>query len=372
MIIFTLVLFLVLYLLVDIINKSEYSKRSKIAFYCTAFLIFLSGFRHLAVGVDTAYYAYSLREVSKLSFGEVFSSFFSRYFSASNAMGKDPGFLVFEKIFSLFTTNSTIYLLFIGAVFLIPLRFFFIKYTRTSWELVFSYIVYITLFFNYLPNAAIRQAIALSVLLYVYSRIDDFNWKKSVILILLASFVHQSVLAGLAILVFPKIKNVKSFFLICGLLFFLMFFVGNIFASFITSFSDVYSSYVDSDYYSRGNAKPYNFTLLMFAVYAMGLLKMKNKKFVNDNLFLYKMLGISMIVTPLILVQPNFQRFTAIFAISVCVFIPRCLSEYSTSIRKLAYALLILVFMNTTKNFNYKFNWQQMEFHERYLYMNVD
>lgn len=355
---------------IDRIYKGESTKRSKIALICTLFLIFLSGFRNLAVGIDTAYYVYSLQETSLTPIREVFTSFFTRYFSPSNAGGKDPGFMVFEKLFSIFSTDSTFYLLFIGTIFLISLRLFFLKYTRTSWELVLSFIVYITLFFSYLPNAAIRQAIALAVLLFVYSRIDDFNWKKSTILILLASFIHQSVLAGLIILVFPKIKNIRLYYLICGCLFFVMFLIGNVFASLLTSFSEVYSAYADNDYYTN-NAKPYNFILFMFVIYAIGLFQINNKNFVKENLFLYKMFGISISLTPLILVQPNFQRFTAIFAISMCAFVSRCLSEYSSFIRRMVYTLLLIILMYITYNNQYKFNWQKMELHERYLYMKI-
>lgn len=370
MLFFTLIIFLILYLLIDRIYKEDNTKRSKIALFCTLFLIFLSGFRNLAVGIDTAYYVYSMKATSDIPIREVFTSFFDRYFSPSNAGGKDPGFMVFEKLFSIFSTDSTIYLLLIGSIFLIPLKSFFLKYTHTFWELTFSYIIYITLFYGYLPNAAIRQSIAMAFWLLVCSRIEDLNWKKITILILFASFIHQSILAGLIILAFPKIKNIKLYYLICGGLFFVMFFIGSAFASFLTSHSDVYSAYANSDYYLN-NTKPYSFIFFMFVIYVIGLIQIKNKKFVSDNLFLYKLFGISICLTPLILVQPNFQRFTAIFAIGMCAFVSRCLSEYSSFIRKIAYATLLIVLMYSTYNNQYKFNWQKMELHDRYLYMNI-
>lgn len=370
MISFTILIFLFLYVVIKQYKKTENWKRTKLGLYCILILIFLSGFRHLAVGVDTGYYIYSLRNMSSVSFPEILSSFISGYVSATNQT-KDPGFTLIEKIFSLFTTNSTIYLLCIGATFLIALRMFFVKYTTTAWELVFSFIVYLVLFFGYLPNAAIRQAIAMVFLLYAYSNFEDKKWYKNIFFIFLGSFIHQSILAGLIIYLFPLVKNVRKYYVVCGILFGVMFVIGGMFATFISSFSGVYSGYADSDYYSSGNAKPYNFIILMLLIYLLGLISIKNKNFVHQNTFLYEMFGVAIVLTPLILIQPNFQRLTAMFAIGTCAFLPKCLMVYSSFIRKCVYALLLIVFMYVTYGNEYKFNWQEMKFHDRYLYMDI-
>lgn len=370
MILCTIFLFVILYKVFEYGKGTEDRKRMKLAFWTTVILIFLSGFRNLGVGIDTAYYIVSLKEASRLSFSDVFSSFLYRYFNASNET-KDPGFLIFEKIFSIITTNPTLYLLSIGTFFLISLKKFLLKYTATSWELVFSFVVYLTLFWGYLPNAAIRQSVAMVILLYVYSNFDRIKWHKGVLLLFFASFIHQSILAGLVIYLFPMVKNIKTYYIMCGILFVGMFFIGSLFVSSLASFSDVYSSYADSDYYTSGNAKPYNFIILMLLIYVIGLVRLKDERFVNQNIFLFKMMGVSIILTPLILVQPNLQRLTAMFAISTCAFLPRCLSMYSTIIRRTIYVILFLVFMRTTSKIQYKFNWQHMELHDRYLYMDI-
>ena len=385
MIFITIIIFLLLYLFVkryescddyydeyyDECWEDNQSSKSKLGIFCICILIFLSGFRHLGVGVDTAYYVYSLKESSNTPFSEILSTFYNGYFSATNET-KDPGFSILEKIFSLFTTNSTVYLLCIGTTFLVFLRKFFTKYTSSSWELCFAFIVYLTLFFGYLPNAAIRQSIALIFLLYVYTNFHEQNRIKSILLIIIGSIMHQSILAGLIIILFPLIRNVKLYYIVCGILYGCMFVIGNVFATYITSFSDVYSAYAMSDYYSDGNAKPYNFVIFMFIIYMIGLVFINDEDHLSQNSFLYKLLGIAMVLTPLILIQPNFQRFTAIFAIGICVFLPKCLTLFSPFIRRLAYTLLILVFMYMTYNSQYKFNWEEMELHDRYLFIDIN
>ena len=71
MISFTILIFLFLYVVIRQYKKTEEWKRSKLGLYCILVLIFLSGFRHLAVGVDTGYYIYSLRNMSSVSFSEI-------------------------------------------------------------------------------------------------------------------------------------------------------------------------------------------------------------------------------------------------------------------------------------------------------------
>lgn len=370
MISFVIFLFLCFYIVIAQYKKTEQWKRTRLEFLCMLVLIFLSGFRHLAVGVDTMYYIYSLQRATTISFNEIMSSFFEGYFFATNKT-KDPGFPVIEKMFSIITTNSTIYLLSIGAVFFVFLRRFFAKYTRTTWELVFAFIVYLALFWGYLPNAAIRQSIAMVFLLYVYSSFGEIKWYKSALYIILGSFIHQSILAGFIIFLFPYIKRVRTYYILCGILFGVMFVVGGIFAVYLSSFSDVYSSYAMSDYYDEGHSKPYNFIILMLLIYIVGLVCLRNRDFYMKNSFLYKMFGVAIVLTPLILIQPNFQRLTALFAIGTCAFLPRCLTGYSSYARKIAYSLLLIVFMYIASSSQFKFNWQDMKLHDRYLYMNI-
>lgn len=106
------------------------------------------------------------------SWKDLTSDFFSKYFSPTNNQDKDPGYSIFIKITQIFTSNSRAYLFIIAIIFFLSLGKFLKEHTESLQELLFSYVFYINLFNGYVPNSAIRQTLAISIILFAYTNLQ--------------------------------------------------------------------------------------------------------------------------------------------------------------------------------------------------------
>lgn len=135
----------------------------------TSVLLLIAGLRNQAVGSDTYTYLMKFDDVKYYSWYQLIENIYFGFFNpAASDIGKDPAMAISNKIIVMFTTNHTLYLLLTSAALLIPLGIFFYRNSTSLKQLLFSYSFFIALYFNYMPCSAIRQSIALGVLLIAY------------------------------------------------------------------------------------------------------------------------------------------------------------------------------------------------------------
>src|SRR5690606_22288512 len=126
-------------------------------------LILQSGLRHVAVGADTYQYSLIFERVKSLSWAEIFSSVTAYY---DFGEGKDPGYLVFQKIFQYISDDYQVYLIFVAILFFSALGYFIYKNTRRVSDALFAFVLYSTLFYAMFSITGIRQTLATAAALW--------------------------------------------------------------------------------------------------------------------------------------------------------------------------------------------------------------
>lgn len=164
--------------------------------FCTIVCIQLTCISGLQydVGQDYIPYLRIYEAVGQISWKELPSYFYFR----------EPVYCIYTKLMSvLFHENFAPY--FLGMAF--ATAFFLMKgiYDRKE-NIVWSTYIYLSMGLFYISMNQIRQLIALSIILYSIQYIENKNWKKYLLWILIAAGIHNSALIMLPCFVLRDIK----------------------------------------------------------------------------------------------------------------------------------------------------------------------
>lgn len=352
-------------------NRDQDVARKQFVIITTMMLVLLSCLRNEAVGNDTFAYLRYFDDITNTSWKDIFGNFWDSYFNPSKTVGKDPAMQVLNKVLSLIISNHTVYLFIIASILLVPLGVFIYKNTSNLSECLFGYTFYITLYYTYLPNSAIRQSIALGIIIlgYLYYQ-KQHKVLYFALIIIAASLFHKSSLIVFVFLGLSLIRNYKKVYVLMLPVFILMLFFYNYVGFALASQSEIYEMYAEG-YYGTGS-KPFMVIILFIGLYLIGLFQVR--RFVDDlgssadgNLMLIGA-GLCTVFVPLIRMDPSMIRMTSYFVIWSFVFIPKAIERYQLAVAKLLFVVILLLFSYRALNeqSGYAFNWQQMELHERY------
>ncbi len=367
---FVLVVFaIILYCMMQ--NNDTKKSRKKYVIIITSVLIVVAGLRHVAVGNDTLAYWDKFEAIRYNSWGELFNGFWTGLLNPTQSdFGKDPGMWILNKALSYIIYNQQIYFLLMASIILVPLGVFFYRNSTTLKQLLFAYSFYITLYFSYLPCSAVRQSIAVGLLIMGYIGLTENKVKKFIFYLALALLFHKSSMIGvLFLIIFLLKKPVWSYRLtivafICVLMFY------NYIGVLLADSNEIYAMY-NGSYYETGASKPFIVIVLYVGFYLIGLFSLKDYK--NDGLdrtTALAMIGTSLTTTfiPLIRLDPSLVRITGYFVMWSCLFVPQSIAKYSSSLSKLILIICILLFLYRSfrDSDHYAFFWQDMILHERY------
>jgi transmembrane protein EpsG len=95
---------------------------------------------------------------AKLNWSNIKQLFILHY---AIGVGKDPGYVVFEKTLQYISLDYQTYLFFIAIIFFFALGNFIFKNTSNLKEIIFAYVLYSTLFFFFFSITGHRQTIGL-------------------------------------------------------------------------------------------------------------------------------------------------------------------------------------------------------------------
>ena len=96
-------------------SKINRSLRVPYIIMASIVLALQSGLRHLAVGQDTYIYSVYYEQVKKQSWAEIFSAVIGHF---QTGAGKDPGYLVFQKLAQIIAPNFQLFLILVAIIFL--------------------------------------------------------------------------------------------------------------------------------------------------------------------------------------------------------------------------------------------------------------
>lgn len=349
------------------------NKKSKLVIkryicFITIILIVVSGLRHEAVGNDTYAYMQSFDKMYMLSWDDILGNFWQSYlYPGIDGNGKDPGQLVVMKALSLVLPDSRFFLFSVAIVLLVPLGVFIYRNSESLETSCFSYVFYITMFYPYLPNSAVRQSFALSVLLIGYLYLQKGKDKYFIIFLLLATFLHKSIFIAILILPFYYLRNTRLLYKYTLVLFLIMLFSYSYVGKYLASQSEIYEVYGAGDFYVSRSV-PYMVILMMFGLYIIGWLGINKDINPHQRRLIYGGAALSLIWVVMIRLDPSLIRITAYFGPWMGVMVPQALLMWRKKDYKLFFTILLFIFVLRAliTPDNYHFLWQEMKLHERY------
>ena len=192
---------------------------------------------------------------------------------------------------------------------------------------------------------------------------------KFIVVILLASFIHKSVLIFLPFYFLSKLTKVKLILLISMISIPFIMPFSRSFAILLSSFSvsSNYMSYAESDYQTSGAV---NFLILILLCGILVYLsKRKFPLLISD--YVVVAIALAIIFTPLVWVDPSLMRVVQYYSIFMLIALPKAIEnlKYRGINREMIYLIFIIVLISTIikNNTSYAFFWQDMALESVYL-----
>jgi hypothetical protein len=329
---FHIVIILLITIIGILLSKYSSYKSSKIFYLIYVFLIlfFISGFKSIHIGNDTAYYV------------ELFNYYGSVLGSMKN-IDFNLGYLVNSRIeigytllnLVLYSISSNYLILFIStSAFILSVWLYHIK--KNSKIIWLSVFVFINLRFFYFTLSGLRQAIAMSFVLLSFRYLKKRKFLMFIIIVLIASLFHLSALVF--IIAYPI-----SFFKFNYKYIFLSFFISIIFYTCFDKILQIflylfpkYKMYLTSIYFNS-QIKLANIinTLLVFIILIFGII-IKNKKLFlsnesNQENIIYHIMNLALLFSLISLKISILGRFTMYFFMFSCIYIPNTIMKINSN-----------------------------------------
>jgi len=329
----------------DVLLKSK----KKLIIYCsfiTLLLILLSGLRNVRVGTDTTQY---LDIWSMLTAGDFKS------IDSSAELG-----FIYLQIFLKQYVNYNLFLLIVAALSLIPIGFIIGKYSKIYF---YSFLLfYSSILFHTLEFAALRQALALSLIVLSFHYIMKRNLKMYVPLLLIAFFFHKS-----SIIFFPcywlygiKLnKNTLYFWIV------LLIFSGVLSKTIFTLLNSMWRTDYSTTEMNAGGERFFTLTVVFTFIGLLNWKKIQNYPNIKVPFLIYM---ISSLLWPLLNTNPALYRLQYYFDFFFCLYVPNFVSILPKKsllrilliIMSIFAALYIILVMRTTDTYYpYNFFWEQ-------------
>jgi len=332
-------------ILVPIILTPVELLSKKLYIFLSLFLIWIViAFRALTVGSDTLTYAqlYGQLAAQNLSGSSLLELVNGRF---------ELGYVLLNKFLYVITPNPRILLIFAATIEMIAIGYFINKFS-TSQSL--SIILFITMNFLAFSMNALRQCLALTlVVLAVAFLIENNDWMY-LVMVIGASFFHKTALIMLILYPIWKMKLTKKIVIAIFLVTIVVIFLFEKWFGFLTTSIDSYNGYQASAIGDGGGSTAlYVKICILIAIIIFSC--MSNRPKMEDtgikpefNLKIWKffivMLCISISITLIALQYSQINRIATYFDIAYLVLIPRAISTTkNANIRFLEHLCVIVM-----------------------------
>lgn len=314
--------------------------------------ILLSGLRHLTIGADTIKYGYFFEQAKSISWSTLLKDAVNIFFHG--ALGKDPGYIVFQKLFQLICTNYRVYLIFIAVIFTIPLGIWIYK---NSADPFISFLIYSCMFYSFFAITGIRQTIATVMVVVVgYRYIKERRLWIFLLIILVAAGIHYS-----AICFFPFYfmadNEISDRFLLLS---------GGTFAGIIIFKEGIFrlgSRLIGYDQYlpyeEAGTTKVFTLFLIFLALVTL----IKRKEILTNNpqaKHYINALIIAVLLVPLTYINPSAMRVLQYFSFFIMLLVPEIINSFKRKEKIFVFLIVsvTLILLLIKNNPDYMFYWQ--------------
>ena len=321
----------------NFISLADVNKRDEVRKQYTVLLSFIliliSGLRNLAVGDDTYNYFLSYEELYNSSIKDIIEDFKDSY---TYGLGKDPGYSLLGKVFQTLIPFFRPFLLLIQTSFYAGMGYMIYKNTTSIYQEFIAFLVFTILFMGF-SYTGCRQVLVLGATMYSMELIKQKKLLKFLLLILVLSTIHKSVLVFLPFYFIAHFKH--SHLLLILTLCILPFLFANagliILLMAETSQVEQYEAYVNG---YAGAGTPI-FTSLVIAIGIFYLFRRKQLKKIYPNQHIFgNALVMTIGLTPLTWIDPTMMRLLMYFS----TFIPVLLALSIDSIQDLRIKNLLI------------------------------
>lgn len=342
--------------------------RKNYIFFVSIILILQSGLRNFAVGADTYAYLEIFKEVKGMSWKDIFFTW-DEYFSFG--IGKDPGYLIFQKVLQYFLPEYQLFLFAIAIIFFSALGNFIYKNTRRITDVMFAFVLYSILFYPFFSITGHRQTIATAAALYGYELIKRKKLLQFLLLMFIFSSIHKSVLIYIPLYFFRSQKAVKYLLISLALLIPLFFYFADVLSFFFQSVDNNYAAYGHFE-----ELKPYNYVTFNLIIFFLGVITYKQslkQTIYPDTQFWYAALLLATFFTTQVFQIHGFMRVIYYFSIFNLLLLPHILKimalKFKISyVQLMAWSIITLLFLyiQAAQGSEYKFFWQEMPLGDNY------
>lgn len=324
--------------------------------FVSIILILQSALRNLAVGADTYAYYLIFEDIKNWGWSDIWNKFREVYVEKA---GKDAGYTLLQKTFQIFSGSYHVFLFAIAAFFFYAFGKVVYNNTEKISNVVFAYILYLSLFYSFFSITGLRQTIATSILLLGLTHIRN---KKPVLFLLycmLAFFVHKS--AAIFILIYPLYWNRKTKLLYSlGLLV-----LPAVFALRKRIINYTYLLYYD-EFRDGGLAEiPWTFIIFMIICYIFIFININNlRKTENTTILRFcNVVLFGIILSPTIGADSGTMRIVQYFSLFLVFILPAIFDLYQHQLRQIIYTggILLLLLILLRRSNEYAFYWQPMK-----------
>lgn len=330
--IYSIFIMIVILLSFFIGSKSNHSKRyicnKKI--YCIfigGLLFLIAALRSTSVGYDSGQYARHYANLQYLNIKGILDVY-----------PDELGFYFLTKMLTLITSNHQLLFVVIGGLYAYSISRFIYKYSSDP---MISFIMLITMEYYAFSLSGLRQTVAFSLALISIDFIKSRKFHSFLLILLVASFFHQSVLFFIPAYFLNRNcisnKRVKFYVLLVPIVFILR-----------RPLLTILQNYIYSNYslISRGENTGGWATLLVYILIFFVALLFKSQLSKNDNFQLFfSMMYFGALIQMFVPLQPNIFRVGMYYNIASIILIPGILKTQKDKFSILIAYSMFFVFM---------------------------
>ena len=205
-----IILIFLSYILINSLDLSEKTKKQAFLIFVGLLLVLLAALRHQSVGTDTSDYWHDYEIGRYATFKEAFTEW-----------GENKAYYWLNGIFSNAGLPIQVWFGFLGVASVGPVFYLIYKYAENP---LFSVILYLSVGTYAFTLAGLKQALAIALLIFAFIQVINKKTLAFLILVVLATFFHQTSIVFLVVYPLAKIKSLKIQTLIYSLMTLLAFF----------------------------------------------------------------------------------------------------------------------------------------------------
>jgi hypothetical protein len=303
-------------------NQLVRANRKVYIYIISIILITILGLRNITVGIDTFNYYNQFNSIKLFDLTQTLD------------VKVEQGYRLIQFIIGRLFGDFQFLLIIVAIIYISVVSYYIYKYSENP---MLSYILFIVFDFYTFAMSAIRQTIAIAIIMIAFHYIKEKKLFIFLLLVFVASLFHITSLIFLPCYWFNKFKiNMKT------ILFFIL--AGSILIIFRNYIQLLLNNYARIEY-ATSETGGYKIYILMFVTTFLGIFYMK--PFINEkeiNKYLLFMMIASVIIFPLIKFNPVMMRLYYYFFIFMIIYIPNILKVIEDKfIRVIGGGLYVLI-----------------------------